>query len=59
MKFREGQLVWFLKSMRMCRFVAYHDDGTVTVETLDTGKGMVATPQGIEAVFEDVPPDSE
>ncbi len=42
-----GQRVWFLKSMRMCRVVEAHDDGTYTVEIMDSGKRLVATSEGL------------
>lgn len=36
-KFKLGQHVWFLKSMRMCEVVELHGDGTYTVEVMDSG----------------------
>lgn len=43
-----GELVWFLKSMRMCRFVSNDGNNLCTVEVLDSGKRMTATLDGIE-----------
>lgn len=50
-KFEIGQMVWFLKSMRMCRVVEAKPDGSYTVEVLDSGKRLfVPSSEGLMAI---------
>lgn len=47
-KYRHGDFVWFLKSMRMCKFISHDGGNTCTVERLDNGKRLTAIYDGIE-----------
>lgn len=48
-KFKLNQLVWFTKTMRMCKVIEIYKDG-YTVVRLDTGKRLFATENGLESV---------
>lgn len=50
--YKHGDLVWFLKSMRICKFIAYDGGKTCTVERVDTGKRMTAMIDGISLTKE-------
>jgi len=48
-KFKIGDMVWFLKSMRMCEVVEIHTNG-YTVERVDSRKKLFATETGLDYV---------
>ena len=45
--FKIGDIVWFTKSMRLCKVVEIFADG-YTVEVIDSGKQLFATESGLE-----------
>lgn len=42
-----GEKCWFTKSMRYCRLVEIRSDNYCTVEVMDSGKRLMATPEGL------------
>lgn len=50
LKFKEGEKVWFVKSMRMCRVIKNFGNGSYIVARLDNDKRLFAMFTGLAKI---------